>query len=310
MLEPVDGRPGWFRFHPLLRDLLRAELHAHHGDEIQSLNHAAALWLAEAGMVRAATRHALAAGDIALVSRVVADGWVELLLDGGIVLLRSLVEMLPERLFAEQPELALARAALQVEDGELGEVDAGLAAALAGAGGLPPERERQFRVAYAVVALRRARVHGDVAEGLAAARRMIGGDVPAVSAPGLRPYALASLGVAELWAAEYDRAEEDLEAAFGGAADHPYVAALALAHLALYDAFLGRFRRADRRARDAVEIIQCHGWVATSGAAAAYCVLGAVAYHRDELPAAERALARAAEALGAAPQGPRARSWP
>jgi LuxR family maltose regulon positive regulatory protein len=25
MLEPLDGRPGWFRFHPLLRDLLRAE---------------------------------------------------------------------------------------------------------------------------------------------------------------------------------------------------------------------------------------------------------------------------------------------
>ena len=61
MLEPLDWSTGWFRFHPLLRDLLRAELHAGYAAELPQLHHDAAR-LARRGRTRA-RRDAARAGE-------------------------------------------------------------------------------------------------------------------------------------------------------------------------------------------------------------------------------------------------------
>ena len=215
-----------------------------------------------------------------------------------------LVAALSADAIEREPELALAAAAVHVEDGELGPADAALAAAAAAAGGLPPERRRQFDVAYATVLLRRARLHGDLRGGLAEARRLIGPDVAAVGAPGLSALALAALGIAELWAGDGAEAVERLESALGAAnrSGHRYVAALALAHLALHDSFAGRVRRAFRRATAAVEILEAAGWTRTSAAAAAYGVLGGIELLWDQPATARRSLDRAGDALEAAPE--------
>ena len=304
MLEPLEGRPGWFRFHPLLRDLLRAELRSALGGELAELHGRAARWLAADGRVVAATRHALAAGDSELASRMVAHGWVELFLEGGIGTLRALVASLSPAAVEREPELALAAAAVHVEDGALDPATAALDAAAGAADGLPPARRRQFDVAYATVLLRRARLHGQLEHSLAEARRLIGPDVAAVGAPGLSALALAGLGIAELWAGDARLAVERLESALGAAdrSGHRYVAALALAHLALHDSFAGRHRRAFARASAAIEILEQAGWTRTSAAAAAFAVLGGIELLWDRPAAAKRTLDRAAEALESAPE--------
>jgi LuxR family maltose regulon positive regulatory protein len=306
MLEPLDGRAEWFRFHPLLRDLLRAELRADAAADLPRLHRTAATWLIAAGWVREATRHALASGDRALVAEVVAHGWIELYLDGGVATLRSLVDMLPADVVAEEPELALAAAVVQIEDGDVERADVALSHATAGRSRLPPERHAQFTVAFVVVLLRRARLHGDLDAALSEARRRLGRHVPAVPAPGLQALALASIGIAELWAGDRERAVVHLEMALGEASlsDHDYVAALALSHLALSDALDGRLRRAFERCRTAVAIVERHGALRSSAAAAAFGTLAGVQYLWDDFDSASRSLEHAVEALEAAPERP------
>ena len=285
MLERVEGRPGWFRFHPLMRDLLRAELHAVAASELAGMHVAAARWFAERGWVRPATRHALAAGERTLAASVVAGGWIELFLEGGAATLRSLVDLLPAEAIAAEPELSLATAAAYIEDGQEVEAATAMRTALDGLDRVAPERRDQFRVAYAVVALRTARLHGDIAEGLQTARRMIGDELPRVAAPGLHAIALATVGIAELWTGESARAAAHLETALGESerSGHRYVAALALAHLACMDSLQGRILRADRRARAAVAIVERYGWTRTSAAAAAYGVRSGIEFLWDDL---------------------------
>jgi LuxR family transcriptional regulator, maltose regulon positive regulatory protein len=130
--------------------------------------------------------------------------------------------------------------------------------------------------------------------------------VPGVAAPGLQALALASLGIAELWAGEGARAVVHLEAALGEASlgDHDYVAALALAHLAVGDAFEGRHRRAAERAQTAIRIVERCGAMRSSAAAAAYGTLAGIQYLWDDLESATRTLEHATEALAAAPERP------
>ena len=191
MLEPVDGRPGWFRFHPLLRDLLRAELHAHHGDELtRAAPRRRRAWLAEAGMVRAG--HPPRAGRPA-TSRWSAASWraagSSCCLDGGLVMLRALVEMLPR---GRGRRAARARARRAPPCTSRTASSSAATARCSGARWPAPTGCRrsagvQFRVAYGVVgaparaAARRRRPTGWPPRG-----GCIGDEVPAVAAPGLR----------------------------------------------------------------------------------------------------------------------------
>ena len=61
MVTPLGGPGGWFTYHPLLRELLRAELGAQRGGERRTLHRRAASWLAAHGREREALRHARAA---------------------------------------------------------------------------------------------------------------------------------------------------------------------------------------------------------------------------------------------------------
>ena len=78
MVTPLGGPGGWFTYHPLLRELLRAELGAQRGGERRTLHRRAASWLAAHGREREALRHARAADDPDLVAGIVRDRWTEL----------------------------------------------------------------------------------------------------------------------------------------------------------------------------------------------------------------------------------------
>ena len=70
-LVPLDEVRGWWRYHHLFADLLRARLQAEQPGRVQALHRAAAAWCEEHDLADDAVRHALAAGDAAWAARLV-----------------------------------------------------------------------------------------------------------------------------------------------------------------------------------------------------------------------------------------------
>jgi LuxR family maltose regulon positive regulatory protein len=69
-LMPLDEVRGWWRYHHLFADLLRARLQQQ-PERIAVLHRNAAAWLEEHGLADEAIRHALAAGDTAWAARLI-----------------------------------------------------------------------------------------------------------------------------------------------------------------------------------------------------------------------------------------------
>ena len=111
-LVPLDEVRGWWRYHPLFADLLRARLQQQRPGRVAGLHRAAAAWCEEHGLADDAVRHALAAGDAAWAARLVerhADAF--LLRSEGATLQRWLAA-LPAGLAGSRPRLLLAQARL------------------------------------------------------------------------------------------------------------------------------------------------------------------------------------------------------
>src|SRR5499426_2527290 len=109
-LVPLDEVRGWWRYHHLFADLLRARLQAEQPGRVQALHRAAAAWCEEHGLADDAVRHALAAGDAAWAARLV-ERHVEALLglsEG--VTLRRWLSALPAESARDRPRLCLAQA--------------------------------------------------------------------------------------------------------------------------------------------------------------------------------------------------------
>jgi LuxR family maltose regulon positive regulatory protein len=109
-LVPLDEVRGWWRYHQLFADLLRARLQAEQPGRVRPLNLAAAAWCAEHGLADDAVRHALAAGDAAWAARLVERHVEELLGRGESVTLRRWLSALPAEPVRARPRLGLAQA--------------------------------------------------------------------------------------------------------------------------------------------------------------------------------------------------------
>jgi LuxR family maltose regulon positive regulatory protein len=79
LTDVSDG--GWYRYHALFADLLRAGLRHRSPELVPELHHRAALWLLAQGATTEAENHARLAGDWPLVGRLVCDRWLGALLD-------------------------------------------------------------------------------------------------------------------------------------------------------------------------------------------------------------------------------------
>ena len=119
-LMPLDEVRGWWRYHHLFADLLRARLRAERPDRVQALHRAAAAWCDEHELGDDAVRHALAAGDAAWAGRLVERHAESLLGRGEGATLRRWISELPAESVRDRPRLYLAQAygaamSLQVE---------------------------------------------------------------------------------------------------------------------------------------------------------------------------------------------------
>ena len=76
-LVPLDEVRGWWRYHHLFADLLRARLQAEQPGRVAQLHRNAAAWYDEHEMADDAVRHAMAAGEMAWAARLIEQHFDE-----------------------------------------------------------------------------------------------------------------------------------------------------------------------------------------------------------------------------------------
>jgi LuxR family maltose regulon positive regulatory protein len=109
-LVPLDEVRGWWRYHRLFADLLRARLQEEQAGRVPALHRAAAAWSEEHDLADDAVRHALAAGEAAWAARLVERHVEELLGRSEGVTLRRWLSALPAESVRARPRLCLAQA--------------------------------------------------------------------------------------------------------------------------------------------------------------------------------------------------------
>lgn len=299
-VEPLDTSDRWFKYHPLLAEVLRGELRRRLPGELPGLHTAASRWFADHGQPLVAVRHAVSARNWGFAAEVVGEHWIACMVHGSGSMLRELTAEIPHDVVAGDAELALAMASLLLESGEIAEADELLPRAYERAGELPDERRRRFTVTSTATALYRARLQGDVVEALSAARLALGGRWDRELAVEVRALTLANLGIAEFWAGDVEEALEHLQAAAGLALEFgtDYVLFIAEAYLSAIDARQGRLADAHERARGAVQLADRRGWADVPHVAMAHVTLATVHLWWAEPDEAERAAELAREGLG------------
>ncbi len=109
-LVPLDEVRGWWRYHHLFADLLRARLQEEQPGRVQALHRAAAAWSEEHDLADDAVRHALAAGDAEWAARLVERHVETLLGRSEGATLRRWLSALPAQSVRDRPRLYLAQA--------------------------------------------------------------------------------------------------------------------------------------------------------------------------------------------------------
>lgn len=107
LVIPIDRSNRWFRLHPLLRDMLLAELSRNETGLFQQLNLRAADWWEQAGNTDQAVDHAIAAGDARRAGALTWAAVPTYLPNGRLNTVSSWLEQLGEARVATDPGLAL-----------------------------------------------------------------------------------------------------------------------------------------------------------------------------------------------------------
>ena len=129
-LEPLDEVRGWWRYHHLFADLLRARLQQERPGQVVQLHRNAAAWCDEHGLPDDAIRHAVAAGEMVWAARLIEQHFdaVYSLRGEGATLQRWLAA-LPSEVVRARPRLLVAQAWMVLASGEAGSAEGLLDAA-------------------------------------------------------------------------------------------------------------------------------------------------------------------------------------
>ena len=310
-IERLDTQPTWYRYHHLFAELLQAELRHTAKHRIGELHARAAGWHLENRAPLDAIHHALAAGDVELLTLCLVDGWFELVARTDTGLRTELLSRVPDGdLDASAPLLAVL-ASIELINGNTssGSRRLGRARKL-----WPTDADTSTQAVLTFAELLHGTNKGKFVKTAAKAHELLAlaeeGPFSAHASETMRAIALAHLGLAEVASLELLDADahlsEGLEAA--RTADVPYAELAAMGGLAWIQLIRGRLRRAARIARSAVELAQTRGWDHSAYAAISLSALALVEYEWDDLEAAEahaQELADAARRLDDAP----ARVW-
>jgi LuxR family transcriptional regulator, maltose regulon positive regulatory protein len=159
LVVPLDRRREWYRYHHLLRELLRAELQRRGPGLVQDLHFRAAMWFEANAMPEAAIDHARAAGDYDRVARLILELQQPVWVSGRVETVRRWMEWVKDVTAAEHYGAIAAHGSLIFALlGQPGEAESWVAAAerASPAGILPDGTTMEGTLAYLRACLGRA----------------------------------------------------------------------------------------------------------------------------------------------------------
>jgi LuxR family transcriptional regulator, maltose regulon positive regulatory protein len=294
-LVPLDEVRGWWRYHHLFADLLRARLQAEQPGRVAQLHRNAAAWCQEHGLADDAIRHAVAAGEMTWAAELVEQHFDAVLyLRGEGATTQRWISALPGELVRSRPRLLLAQSFLASYSGQLEAVEPLLDAAERASPGwadAPFEptvgRARSLLVNVpALIALQRSylgQLRGDAEATMAFASR-------ALAEFGEDEWLLGlvtrlNLGIGEWLRGRAAEAESVLVATIPGwrTLGQPTLTAWVVHLLGQVQRAQGRLDTSAQTCRQALEMTAVPGRPPPPTAGPAYVGLGEVAYQRDDL---------------------------
>ncbi len=299
-LVPLDEVRGWWRYHQLFADLLRARLQRELPERVPALHRNAAAWQGEHGLADDAVGHALAAGDAAWAARLVEQEADALLMRGEGATLRRWLEVLPAELVGCRPRLCLAQARLAILSRRVEGVDALIDAAERAWEDTPAIADEPYEPSVGHAASLLANVPATIALERAILAEL-GGDAERTAA--LASQALALLGAGEWTLASLARTHlavaewlsgrlPQAESAFAASAaqwratGEPFPAAWSSYQLGEVQRAQGRLGAALETYQRALEITAALSRAALPAAGIAHVGMAEVAYQRGELEVA------------------------
>jgi LuxR family transcriptional regulator, maltose regulon positive regulatory protein len=294
-LVPLDEVRGWWRYHHLFADLLRARLKQEQPSRIVQLHRNAAAWYGQHELPDDGIRHAAAAGDMAWAARLIEQYFDEFYyLRGEAETIQRWLSALPDELVRSRPRLLLAQAQMAAASGHVDEVERSADAAerVCGDADEEPFEPTVGRAASMLVnvpgqvALERsylAQLRGD-AEGTAEFAAQV------LACSGEDEWLLSSTARGFLAVAEWLHGRlTDAERAFSAtiaelrAAGQATVAAWGSYQLAQVQRARGRLDAAALTSEQALEAAAGPGGTPLPASGPAYAGLAEVAYQRNEL---------------------------
>lgn len=277
---------AWFRYHPLLRDVLEHELRRDDPEGFREAHRRAARWWTAHDDPIEGLGHGMAARDWELVGRIYTSAAGPALVGARRDALHACLSALPQTADAGI-EATLARAGLAFADGRVGALSALLdtarAALAEGAAADPPAR-----VLLELLTVGAHRFAGDAAATVRAsaqAVRMLDAAEPFPAAHGYRTVARQSLGVGQLWSGHPAAADVELRSLLASSREPAGVDLVLLAarsNLALTTAALGQLRQAEQLAQAALDRAAARGWTGLLQARGAHLALAWVHLLRGE----------------------------
>jgi LuxR family maltose regulon positive regulatory protein len=296
------GERGWYRHHRLLAEILPVRFAHEQPDDIERLHGIAARWLGKHGLVTEAVRHAAAANDVKLTSRLLSDVSLTSLTGPESAPLRSLAEAVPSITVANNAGVAVTVAAARLSggdpDGALRLVEAGRYAAQPGRPGVA----HRVRARSAAVAMLAARETGDIGRVLDETRLALD-EQRAETTPDedkfLETVFHAHHGWALLWSGDARAARSHLQEGIAAArvARSDALRLLCQGQLSLLEMWLGRVTVASDLARSALNFADERGMTTVPEAASVYLALAWIHDERGEPDAVRAFLDGGREAL-------------
>jgi LuxR family maltose regulon positive regulatory protein len=300
-VKPLGG--GWYRYHPLLAEVLRLKLRRQLPDLVPQLHRRAAHWHRRHGTLAEAAWQAQAAGDWQLAACIAIDELAvgQLTTPCASGPLAEVLRQMPHDVAWNEPQPLLVAAALGLADGDAEAAGVSLTIADDMLARISPDEQLPSRLAQAAISLALARRAGDyrlaeaaAADAAAAVDRMPPNQLALHS--GMRAQVLTGRGSVQFWSGHFDQAAATLAAA-GEAAPGADQRADGLGQLALLEVLRGRLSRGAELATHVAASGQDGGAGTEIRASSALVALACVAIERYELPEARRWLRLADKAL-------------
>jgi LuxR family maltose regulon positive regulatory protein len=288
-LTALDDHREWYRYHHLFAELLRAELRRRPIERRRELHRNAFAWLAAAGRVGEAIRHAVEAGETETAARLVAENYLSTIEWGGYATVAGWLDAFPRRVVTGDARLSVVEAWAASFQRRRDAADVALQNALdAGYDGPLPDGASSIEATAAL--LRAGFPWGNVGEMLTAARRAF--ELEGHRESMWRVTVHVQLGWALALAGRSDEARPLLErgAVLAPRTEQWLNAVGADCLLAYVDLEAGDVRSAERWALRAMEVLESQGLTDTATGGWAAATLGAVLAHGPDQDEGERLL--------------------